>query len=373
MLVVTTEASPDPRSGGEIRTLRLLQALCQIADVTVAVVAVPTDPDRLRDVSGACEVVVRATPNSPVQARLLAVRRCWPLTSARWWRPEVAALVSTFEARGDLVVLEHIYLDVYRPREAAYVLSTQNVEAQVHRSLPRPRGMIARLERVWELAMLTRLERRAAARARARFVTVSRDDSIGLGRSDALVVENGTDPVVNADRRPRDGGLTFIGSMTWHPNRAAVQWWCEQVVPHLPDRLPALTVVGRGGQEAFAGYGRLDVRGEVADIGDILRRSRVVVVPLQHGGGTRLKILEAMAWRRPVVSTTKGAEGLRVKPSEHLLIADEGPAFAQAVVKAWDDNALADALVDMAAALADSYDWGPIGARYAAAVLRWAQ
>jgi len=368
VLVVTSECAATPRSGGEIRTHRLISALARRARVRVVVLR-DTDAEALRVATGADRVDVAGPPPGAARARLRALWRLWPLTTARWWRPEVAALVREEAASGALVVLEHVYLDVLRPRHGSYVLSTQNVETAVHRSLPAPRRLRARLERRWELWRLEVLERDLRRRSRAGVVVVSREDATALGRPDALVVENGADVPHEVAVRPAQGRVLFVGSMTWPPNVEAVRWWLREVRPHLPADFPALSVVGRGGHEVFSGMPGLEVLGEVPEMATVMRETRAVVVPLQHGGGTRLKVLEALAWGRPVISTTKGVEGLRVTDGEHVLVADDGADFAQLVQDAWRDDVLSERLTKAGRALASSYSWDVIGEQYAEGLL----
>jgi glycosyltransferase involved in cell wall biosynthesis len=110
--------------------------------------------------------------------------------------------------------------------------------------------------------------------------------------------------------------------------------------------------------------------GYVDDVRPWLARAQAVVVPLRAGGGTRLKILEAMAMARPVVSTTMGSEGLDVTDGEHLLVADSPDAFATAVIRLLERRDVAEQLANRGRRLvAERYDWHAIGARYAAMVL----
>jgi glycosyltransferase involved in cell wall biosynthesis len=125
--------------------------------------------------------------------------------------------------------------------------------------------------------------------------------------------------------------------MHYPPNVDAALWFCERIWPQLRRRLPDLhfTIVGRNPDPRVVALGRRQgvvVTGEVADVRPYLAGCRCVVVPLRSGGGTRLKILEAMAMARPVVSTALGAEGLAITPGRDILIADEAERFATHVV-----------------------------------------
>ena len=109
--------------------------------------------------------------------------------------------------------------------------------------------------------------------------------------------------------------------------------------------------------------------GYVEDVRPVIAGSAVCVVPLRQGGGTRLKILEAMALGVPVVSTTKGAEGLDVVDGAHLLLADEPHDFAAATVRLMRDGALRARLAEQARArVEERYDWRAIGAGFASLV-----
>ena len=106
---------------------------------------------------------------------------------------------------------------------------------------------------------------------------------------------------------------------------------------------------------------RIHVTGTVDDVGPYYERAQVAVVPLRAGGGSRLKILEAFALGRPVVSTTLGAEGLDVVDGEHLLLADTAAAFAEAVIRLLEDPELSARIAGAARALVEErYDWDTV-------------
>jgi glycosyltransferase involved in cell wall biosynthesis len=139
--------------------------------------------------------------------------------------------------------------------------------------------------------------------------------------------------------------VVFSGNMEYHPNRSAVRFFRAEIWPLLRDRWPALVwrLVGRNPAAVSpftAGDSRIEVTGEVDDAVRELARARVAVVPLLAGSGTRFKILEAWSAGLPVVSTTIGAEGLPARDGEHLLIADGGPAFAEAVTRLLENTNL---------------------------------
>jgi polysaccharide biosynthesis protein PslH len=133
--------------------------------------------------------------------------------------------------------------------------------------------------------------------------------------------------------------LVFVGSMDWMPNIDGVVWFVNEVLPLIKRKLPecSLAVVGRTPAHEVTELAErqpgIRITGTVEDVRPWLWESKVSIVPLRIGGGTRLKIFEAMAARTPVVSTTVGAEGLDISPGENILIADEPEAFAEACVR----------------------------------------
>jgi glycosyltransferase involved in cell wall biosynthesis len=132
--------------------------------------------------------------------------------------------------------------------------------------------------------------------------------------------------------------IVFSGNMEYHPNHTAVRFFRREIWPLLRERWPLLVwrLVGKNPaavRRYTAGDARIEVAGPVVDAVRELARSRVAVVPLLTGSGTRLKILEAWAAGLPVVSTTMGAEGLPVRDGETVLLADGAAAFAAAVTR----------------------------------------
>ncbi len=179
-------------------------------------------------------------------------------------------------------------------------------------------------------------------------IAVSRADRLALQRlaprQQVVEVPNGvdTDYYRPADRaREVPGRCLFVGKMDFRPNIDAMAWFVTQVWPRIRREQPhaELRIVGRQPVPrvlALAGDG-VAVAGEVADVRPELEAAAVVLAPLRVGGGTRLKILEAMAMAKAVVATSLGAEGLEVKRDEELLVADEPADLAQAVVTALRD------------------------------------
>jgi len=162
--------------------------------------------------------------------------------------------------------------------------------------------------------------------------------------------------------------VTFVGAMDWEPNVDGVEYFCGEVWPAIKAEVPEarLRVVGRNPVSRVSKWASesIEVTGRVPSVVEYLRQSAIVVVPLRVGGGTRLKIYEAMATAKAVVSTTVGAEGLDVHHGRDVILADDARAFSQAVIMLLRDSDLRRRYEKAAVETAVRYDWPAIGERF---------
>jgi glycosyltransferase involved in cell wall biosynthesis len=168
-------------------------------------------------------------------------------------------------------------------------------------------------------------------------------------------------------RDPEPNTLIFTGSFRYHANYEAMVWFLQEVFPLVLAQKPEvqLTITGDHAGKTLPMLENVNLVGFVDDVQSLIASSWVSVVPLLVGGGTRLKILEAMALCTPVVSTTKGAEGLNIQHGEDILIADTPEAFAKAVIRLLRDRDLREKLAGNAYRLvADEYNWPVIMPRF---------
>ena len=166
--------------------------------------------------------------------------------------------------------------------------------------------------------------------------------------------------------------VVFTGSMDWLPNEDAIRYYTEQIMPIVRRSLPdaTLTVVGRNPYPSLLELSRRDpaivVTGRVEDVRPYMERAAAYVVPLRIGGGTRLKIFEAMAMEKPIVSTTIGAEGLPVTDGRELRIADTPETFAASVVDLLMNREAARQLGREAARVVrERFGWNGVAKRFA--------
>jgi polysaccharide biosynthesis protein PslH len=180
------------------------------------------------------------------------------------------------------------------------------------------------------------------------------------------VIPNGVDTGAYQPLPPETTpALLFIGNMSYPPCIDAMLYFCQEIFPRIRQLIGEveLWIVGRDPSPEIRQLdgGGVHVTGRVEDVIPYYRQCAVCVVPLRAGGGTRLKILEAMALCRPVVSTTIGCEGLDVTDGEHLLIADDLEQFAEKTVRLLEDHQLYQYLSAHGRRLVEThYDWDKI-------------
>lgn len=172
----------------------------------------------------------------------------------------------------------------------------------------------------------------------------------------------------------RSGNLVYNGSLTYSANYDAMQWFLAEVYPRIRAEVPdvSLTITGSTTGVDLSGLALGDhvrLTGFVDDVRIPVAEATVAIAPIRQGGGTRLKILEAMALGTPVVATAKGAEGLDVVNGEHLLLADDPERFTSQTIQLLRDVDLRHRLAANARRLAEQrYDWQQIGQKFVALV-----
>jgi glycosyltransferase involved in cell wall biosynthesis len=180
------------------------------------------------------------------------------------------------------------------------------------------------------------------------------------------VVENGVDTgyFMPASKQEEPRSLIFSGSLDWQPNLSAIRFLIREVWPYIKTRYPGarLYLAGKNPPASLLRWAEHDSNIAVVanpdDMRPLLARAAVYVCPILEGGGTRLKILDAMAMARPVVSTTIGCEGLRVTHGENILIADAARDFADKVVQLLENKGLRNQLAQAGRALIErEYSW----------------
>ena len=170
-----------------------------------------------------------------------------------------------------------------------------------------------------------------------------------------------------------DSRMVFAGSLTYFANRDGINWFLREVFPIVRSELTKaeLVVTGRVNGDTIPATDGVTLTGFVDDVRPLVSSALTSVVPIRLGGGTRLKVLEAMALRTPVIATSKGVEGLDVVHGEHVLIADQPNEFADAIIQISRDPQLREKLSENAFALVQRrYDYSTVIPKFIEAVER---
>ncbi|HET7188428.1 MAG TPA: glycosyltransferase family 4 protein, partial [Gemmatimonadaceae bacterium] len=294
----------------------------------------------------------------------------------RWMRSrELRAALSGWHSRSgiDLVHVDTIGLWPVMAswRRSPIVLGHHNVESDLatRRAGRESNPVVAALLRS-DAAKLRALETQAARQVGLN-VVVSRADAERLADivpgAPIAIVDNGVDTTFlrrDTDTPPTPGTIVFAGTLGWYPNRDAVEFLLREIWPTLRaanDRR-RLLLVGRDPPAMGTHDERVEVTGFVADVRSYLQRASIYVCPIRVGGGTRLKVLDALAMSLPLVATAAAVEGLELIEGIHYLRAETAGDFITAIERLERDQALQRRMREAGRSLVvERYDWTRIG------------
>ncbi len=349
-------------TGGRLRSFHIISELSKKHRVVLLTTHGPgDDPEGLAARLPRCERVVSAPHLIPKHssARFAgAVAQSWfsPLPVDLWkWRvpalrEEIRRLLSSQAV--DVCIADFLFAvpNVGTDGRVPVIFFEHNVEHMIWKRMTQVetsswRRVLLGLE--WR--KMRRYEAHACSRADLTLAVSEVDRTLlATHAPDAKIcsIPTGVDTTFFTPNRSAElpGSLVFTGSMDWFPNEDAILHFMDAILPHIRQEIPHvhLTVVGRNPTprlRAAASEARVRVTGTVDDVRPYVANAAVYVVPLRIGGGTRLKIFEALAMEKAVVATTVGAEGLPLTPGAHFLQADDPAGFARAVVSLLQDPA----------------------------------
>jgi len=337
--------------GGQIRTLETLKRLHQRHEIHYAALYLPSSRGGLEQ---SAEYCTRAYPVAhkvpadftPGFFRQIAESHFWriPMAVLRYRSSALRRLVESLVQKEhfDAIVCDFLSSSANVPDLSPAILFQHNVESIIwKRHAEHARTLPHKIYFHGQHDRMLQYEGRVC-RAVKRIVSVSEGDAGAMqslyGVASVAAVPTGVD--LDYFTPPRQissptTDLVFLGSMDWRPNIDAIRWFAADILPLIRQRRPecSVTVVGRRPSPEVLRLAETDTRihvtGTVLDVRPYLWQSALSIVPLRVGGGTRLKIYEAMAARIPVVSTSVGAEGLDVRDGENISIADSPVAFAE--------------------------------------------
>jgi len=366
---------PDPPdNGSKIRISNLLRALCEQHNVTLISFFNPEEDDSNKDLQPAPDEIYFCPyrefhPHS--RSALIGYLRATPRFLVDTYSREMEALIrdAVAKTRYDLVIasqltmasyfhcfqgipsiFEEAELGAYWPYQTRETLAWTAIQRRFTWAKHR-RFMARLLENFRICTVASEVERKLLTAAAPAFRSVH-------------VIPN----CVDLDRCHRaslsraPGSLIFTGSLRYAPNRDAMTWFLNEIYPTIRAEMPVcLKITGEPGPLAFPSTTDVELTGKVSDVHSLVATSSVSLAPIRSGGGTRLKILESIALRTPVVATSKAVEGLGALDGEHLHIADTPRDFAQAVLRFLREPDYARRIADNAFKLVrDRYDWSTV-------------
>ncbi len=382
ILALTSRVPWPPREGHQLRSYHVLDALASRHELHLLSCLrcddEPDAPSPLRAKLAGFETfpIPSETSRAALAGALLrGMLTAAPFVATKYGLPALQLRVAELAGQHDLIHVDMLPLIANVPETTAnppIVLNAHNVEhALLTARIDVEPRRLARLFLRNQIAKLREFERVACQRASA-ILACSRDDAIQLRQlapdTPVSVVPNGVDLELN---RPDDSAIdpnrmVFVGQMGWFPNRDGIEWFFADIFPRILKRHPdaRFTLVGKhvGLTVPDALREHVDLAGFVPDVRRPVLESAIYVVPLRAGSGTRLKVLEAMALGKAIVTTSIGAEGIELGPGRDALFADDAQGFADAVLRLYHEPDTAARLGAAARQVAEQrYGWDAIG------------
>lgn len=396
-LFLVTKAPYPPVGGAPIRNWQNINVM--MTHGPVAVFSIVKEYDGSSEwPPGVAEYELLALNRKPGLS--LTLQKVWSLQPRRFWDLDcyfdcnvgerLRAFAEHFQP--DVVIVEEPWLLCYLPYIEAkgrkIIVDNHNVEADVYAASARAAtGLTERLKKGLRGQQAKLVERMCIRKADQLWVCSEGDQAlmprVHGSTAPIFVVPNGIDVnYYDSVRQQRAMArnkrtLLFPATFRYHPNIVAADWLLDEIYPLLKEKNPNYRLVFMGADPTPRMKDEADrdpsiiVTGRVPDVRPYFSDADVVVVPLRQGGGTRLKILEAFASERPVVSTTKGAEGLNGKDGTHLWLRDDTTSLVDAIEALWERPEYTQVAVAAARELVVSeYSWQAAARRITGALTR---
>lgn len=385
ILFVTNGLPYPPHSGVRVRDFNLIKNVSKNHSVLLlSLLEFPEEVEHLQELKKRCDLVdfVIAKRRSIMENFTAIMRGSFssrPLATHSYYYEELASKICEVAAHWqiDIIQIEHSFLAPYitaLPSESNYkkILSFHNVGVKQSREMLRMKLAFKdkflfflkwMLMLRWEAKYAEKFDRCLVVSQKEQQLLKSENANLKIS-----IIENGVDtkflqPLKEA---PDGSNLLFVGTMGYDPNVDAVLYFYNEMMPLIRSEIlnAKLIIVGHHPSveiKKLASQKDVTVTGYVPDVIPYYQQSQIIVVPLRAGGGTRLKILEAMALGRPVVSTQLGCEGLNISDGENIMIADTPPLFAEKVIELLSDRKLRQEISVNARKLVETdYDWQAI-------------
>ena len=382
-LLMVSPNLPCPAWGASARNYYLLKALaCQhtvslLAMTDKAEIASYDSVALLEKLAHKVQLILRPPSSKRRQQLMCAIQGTSSILQRHLLPTVQEALDEMFiQDQYDAVLFESVLTAGYTvPSGVRIIIDQHNIEHELlERTYEQARASLRKWYNWRESCLLKQVEIARCAKADVVTVTSERERLVlqdFLPASLIEVIPNGVDVEMfntsGYEQESVPNQIIFTGTMDYYPNIDAALFFARQCWPIIRDQIAGATwqIVGRNPPPEIRRLAELPgitVTGTVPDVRPYLAQSAVAIAPLQIAGGTRLKILEALAMKKAVVTTSIGCEGLFVEPGKHLVVADEPAAFAQAVIALLKNPARRIALGAAGRSLVEaSYSWESCG------------
>ncbi len=369
-------------TGGKIRTLNILKQLSQKASVTLLAFTFEdqdkTNAQELMKLGITVEMVPMSTDTVLQKITGVLLSRI-PYSIRKYASPEMEQKFKELTTNNhyDAIHIDHLHMAHYISSNIPSVLDEHNVEYKIlERCVPVERSLMKKLVFQNQTSKMKDFETQALRKFYACTCCSNDDKDILDNLSQKTVpvhsIPNGVDlGFFRTDKtnvQEMENSIVFTGSMDWLPNDDAITYFCDAILPLIWQKDPQikLYVVGKKPSASVKKLSQSDPRvivtGRVDDVRPYVERSRIFIVPLRIGGGTRLKILEAMSMRKAIVSTTIGAEGIECQDGLNIALADTPESFAAKIIELSKDPNRVSAMGQKGHELVtQKYDWNIIG------------
>ena len=377
ILQLTTKIPYPLDDGGKIGVYNITKCLALLGHKVTLVTFASRAQEETGDLEDYAnlELVVQDRRNSPLGA-LATLGSSVPYTVGKYHTQTMSERIDRLleTERYDLIHVDHLHMASYavRAREKFGIpifLREHNFETAIWQRLSQlEKNPVRKWYSQIQLEKMRRYEVQMAEKFDCCLMVTKQDEAklrAASSRTKTAVVPAGVDvsyfePGTNEFEGPNS--ILFLGSLDWLPNQDGFWWFYESIFPNVVAKVPSakLLVVGKNPPAKLRQLSgsNLSVVGPVEDVRPYMRRAQVCVVPLRIGSGIRIKILEMLAMKKAIVTTSTGCEGMETKNEQHLLVADGEQAFADAICRLLRDRDLRFALGETGRTLvSEEYRW----------------
>lgn len=385
ILFLSTKGPLPTNDGHALRTYNLLKQIALIHQVyLLSFVKFQEEYCYINEIRGVCrsvnyaELEENASKISMGYSLLRSLVNQQPFVALKYYKKNMQRLIQDIVDKEhlDLVHIDILPMSVYLElfQGIPTVLNAHNVESLLlDRQVLNEKNWLKKIYLTSQQKKLSLFERMAAKQV-DHIITCSEEDrkifESFAPRTSTTIVPNGVDVEFFCAKNEvleQDMKIVFVGGLNWFPNLDGLKWFDEEVLPYVLRKCPniCIYVIGRYEKDIKWKHNKqFCIKGFVPDIRPYLEVGAVVIVPLRIGGGTRLKILDAMSMSKAIVSTSIGAEGLGVSDGINIVLRDNAEDFAEGIIELIEDREKRQSIKKAARFFVEeNYQWKSIGSR----------